>query len=70
MGMKIFIVGIVGFSIGYFVHYLIDKNIIADYNRLKLENKALKNMNEQYSKLNKILNIRIKKYKKSLKELE
>ena len=70
MGMKIFIVGIVGFSIGYFVHYLIDKNIIADYNRLKLENEALKNMNEQYSKLNKILNIRIKKYKQSLKELE
>lgn len=70
MGMKIFIIGIVGFSIGYFVHYFIDKNIIADYNRLKLENETLKNMNEQYSKLNKILNIRIKKYKKSLKELE
>lgn len=70
MGMKIFIIGIVGFSIGYFVHYLIDKNIIADYKRLKLENETLKNMNEQYSKLNKILNIRIKKYKKSLKELE
>ena len=70
MGMKIFIIGIVGFSIGYFVHYLIDKNIIADYNRLKLENEALKNMNEQYSKLNKILNIRIKQYKKSLRELE
>lgn len=70
MGMKTFIVGIVGFSIGYFVRYLIDKNIIADYNRLKLENETLKNMNEQYSKLNKILNIRIKKYKKSLKELE
>ena len=70
MGMKIFIIGIVGFSIGYLVHYLIDKNIIADYNRLKLENETLKNMNEQYSKLNKILNIRIKKYKKSLKELE
>ena len=70
MGMKIFIIGIVGFSIEYIVHYLINKNIIADYKRLKLENEALKNMNEQYSKLNKILNIRIKKYKKSLKELE
>ena len=42
MGMKIFIVGIVGFSIGYFVHYLIDKNIIADYIRLKLEKRSSK----------------------------
>lgn len=70
MELDYFIIGVVGFAAGYFIHYLVDKDIIANYNRLKLENETLKNMNEQYSKLNKILNIRLKKYKKSLKELE
>lgn len=70
MDIEIFITGVVGCAIGYIICYLVNKNIIKDYSRLKLENETLKNMNEQYSKLNKILNIRIKKYKKSLKELE
>ena len=70
MNTEIFIAGVVGFAVGYIICYLVNKDIIKDYKRLKLENETLKNMNEQYSKLNKILNIRIKKYKKSLKELE
>lgn len=70
MNMEIFITGVVGFAVGYIICYLVNKDIIEDYNRLKLENETLKSTNKQYSKLNKILNIRLRKYKKVAKDYE